>query len=86
MLELASDRANIVHGEMILVDIDGQRFAIFRNARESANNSQTAALHSYKAICDLAAKVDRASDALVSFKVTSSNPIRLTENVTSISA
>jgi hypothetical protein len=67
---LISKRADIVHGEMILVDVDGERLASFRNARESIEIVQRASQISYNNLKTLAEQLDAHSSALDNLKFT----------------
>ena len=64
LASLISVRADLVHGAMVLIDIDGERFANFRNARESVNKAQKATQISYKNLKSFADELEQISLAL----------------------
>lgn len=61
-------RADIVHGTMVLIDIDGERFANFRNARESVNRAQRATQISYRNLKAFTEELDQITSALDQLK------------------
>ena len=63
LAELIHFRADLVHGVMILIDIDDERFACLRNARHAAAKIQDALLISYKELKQMAEEIDEISSA-----------------------
>ena len=68
LVKLIALRADIVHSEMVLQDIDGERFACFRNARESVNDVQKTIRIAYKYLKSSAGEIDKLSSALDELK------------------
>lgn len=83
---LISIRADLVHGEMILVDVDGERFASFRNARESIEMAQRATFISYNHLKVLAEQLDANSSVLDDLKFTPMNLPKSVATTESIAA
>ena len=63
-------RADLVHSAMTLVDEDGERFASFRNARESVNKAQKSTQITFKTLKAFADDLDRIAVALDAMKFT----------------
>lgn len=65
LLQLIGFRADLVHGAMVLVDIDDERFASFRNARLACEDVQSAALVSYSTLKKMADQIAHHSSILI---------------------
>lgn len=61
-------RADIVHGAMVLVDCDGERFANFRNAREAVQSVQRPSQISYKSLLALTNELSELTSQLDKLK------------------
>jgi len=68
--QLNDVRADIVHGVMLLVDIDGVRFASFRNAADAINEVQRPAHISYKDLKKFADELDCMAEKIATLSLT----------------
>lgn len=73
--QLAKLRADFVHGEMDIVDMKGERFAIFRNARYAADPFQPATLLSHKQMREMNDKIGKIAEELSNLKPCSAAPV-----------
>lgn len=64
---LTTFRADMVHGIMATIDLDGERFACFRNARYSTEPVQPASLVTHKSLRMLTDEIDSFANSLKSY-------------------
>lgn len=61
--------ADIVHGIMTLVDVDGMRFASFRNAADAINEVQRPSQIAYQDLKKFSEELDRLSESIAALRL-----------------